>query len=127
MSHLSGTLVGFINGVPVPTSVQYNGGVDPWALTFVFHNPEPNVWTFSKDLLIDGLEEPAGEGDVKFRPAGDNVILNLTGRNNVSVELSYMRVDIEAVAKIVMGMVPRGTEENFIDIDTELEIFFKEG
>ncbi len=42
---------------------------DPYAVTLTFHVPgEAVVWTFSRELLMLGLDEPAGDGDVHVWP-----------------------------------------------------------
>jgi hypothetical protein len=46
---------------------------DPYAVTMVFASDEVEVrWTFGRDLLLDGLDQPSGEGDVHLRPCLDS-------------------------------------------------------
>ncbi len=57
---------------------------DPFAVAMTFVTADGDlVWTFGRDLLIRGIESPAGDGDVHVSPA-----ISLTGRAMVSIELS---------------------------------------
>ncbi|MEU3512781.1 SsgA family sporulation/cell division regulator [Streptomyces longwoodensis] len=50
----------------VPVRVTYRSG-DPYAVETVFYRGDPGdevVWSFARDLLIDGLQHSGGEGDV---------------------------------------------------------------
>ncbi|MER7568287.1 SsgA family sporulation/cell division regulator [Streptomyces sp. NPDC097941] len=50
----------------VPVLVTYRSG-DPYAIEAIFYRGEPGdevVWSFARDLLIDGLQHSGGEGDV---------------------------------------------------------------
>lgn len=40
--------------------------LDPWAIHMAFG--EGNNWVFSRDLLLEGLNDLAGDGDVKIWP-----------------------------------------------------------
>ncbi|MEV7783036.1 SsgA family sporulation/cell division regulator [Kitasatospora sp. NPDC088351] len=44
--------------------------IDPYAVRFTFHLPgdEPVTWVFARELLLDGISRPAGEGDVHIHP-----------------------------------------------------------
>ncbi|NWF24878.1 SsgA family sporulation/cell division regulator [Streptomyces sp. PKU-EA00015] len=56
--------------VAVPTRLVYRVS-DPYAVHIAFHidTPDPVSWTFGRDLLIDGVYRPSGEGDVRIWPA----------------------------------------------------------
>ncbi|WP_030055541.1 MULTISPECIES: SsgA family sporulation/cell division regulator [Streptomyces] len=45
---------------------------DPYAVRFSFHLPgdAPVTWFFARELLLDGIGGPAGEGDVHIHPVG---------------------------------------------------------
>ncbi|WP_406201158.1 SsgA family sporulation/cell division regulator [Kitasatospora sp. NBC_01560] len=45
---------------------------DPYAVRFTFHLPgdDPVTWVFARELLLDGIGRPSGEGDVHIRPVG---------------------------------------------------------
>jgi hypothetical protein len=52
---------------------------DPYAVRLTFHLPgdSPVTWVFGRELLVDGLTGPSGEGDVRVRP------LDAPGRDGV--------------------------------------------
>ncbi|MEV7774809.1 SsgA family sporulation/cell division regulator [Kitasatospora sp. NPDC086791] len=54
--------------------VAYEAG-DPFAVRFTFHLPgsAPVTWFFARDLLLDGISGPAGEGDVRIHPVGEEL------------------------------------------------------
>lgn len=49
--------------------------VDPFAVRCTFHLPgdEPVVWVFARELLLDGISRPTGEGDVHIHPVGEEL------------------------------------------------------
>ncbi|MDH6127592.1 SsgA family sporulation/cell division regulator [Kitasatospora sp. GP82] len=49
--------------------------VDPYAIRFTFHLPgdAPVTWVFARELLLDGISRPTGEGDVHIRPVGEEL------------------------------------------------------
>jgi hypothetical protein len=59
--------IGITQGIPFPVDMEYRKD-NPAAVQFTFHTePNPPVWSFSRDLLIEVFEEGfAGEGDVKL-------------------------------------------------------------
>lgn len=121
MSHLTGDIVGFFKGQPVPTSVRYFPEADPYAMVFIFFTPEPVQWTFARDLLVEGLTVPAGEGDVKFRPHEGHIIMEITDpTNNGSAEFVFLRQDIQSICEIAETMMPQGNESEKINWDAEL-------
>lgn len=98
---------------------------DPFAVTVVFKGSgEPVSWTFSRDLLVDGLYAPAGQGDVQVWPC-----LSSTGAAVVILELAspdgevLVQAPSRAVHEFVTEMlasVPVGTELSAVDLDDEL-------
>ncbi|MER8099604.1 SsgA family sporulation/cell division regulator [Kitasatospora sp. NPDC094016] len=48
---------------------------DPYAVRFTFHLPgdEPVTWVFARELLLDGISRPSGEGDVHIHPVGEEL------------------------------------------------------
>ncbi|GAA1140651.1 hypothetical protein F4556_003466 [Kitasatospora gansuensis] len=49
--------------------------VDPFAVRCTFHLPgdEPVTWVFARELLLDGISRPTGEGDVHIHPVGEEL------------------------------------------------------
>src|SRR5205085_8373044 len=67
--------------IPLTATLSYHGD-DPYAIRMAFHvgADAPVVWTFARDLLAEGTEHPAGDGDVRFWPG--------TGRNRGTLNIS---------------------------------------
>ncbi|MGW3039870.1 SsgA family sporulation/cell division regulator [Kitasatospora sp. NPDC001159] len=55
----------------IVADLAYEPG-DPYAVRFTFHPPgdAPVTWVFARELLLDGLGKPSGEGDVHIHPVG---------------------------------------------------------
>lgn len=80
-------------------------------------------WSFSRDLLADGLSEPTGYGDVRIWPWANG------GRGTVALALSSPdgyalfeapRSVVENFLARSYSCVPAGAEENFLDIDSSV-------
>lgn len=94
---------------------------DPYAITMTFMTgDEPLTWTFARDLLIDGLDQPSGDGDVHIAPAVTN------GRSVLLITLSspdghlLLEARTDQVAEFLDGtldLVPAGTERTELDLD----------
>lgn len=56
--------------VPVPTRLLYRTD-DPWAVHLTFHvdSATPVEWAFARDLFVDGVFRPTGDGDVRVWPS----------------------------------------------------------
>jgi hypothetical protein len=95
---------------------------DPFAVSMTFVTPDGDlVWTFGRDLLMRGIEGPAGDGDVHVSPA-----LSLTGRAMVSIELSSpdghlvllaSTADVQDFLSRSAAVVTPGTESDYFDVD----------
>lgn len=102
---------------------------DPFAVTMVFRNSSQEVrWTFGRELLLEGMYEPTGDGDVHVWPC-----LSSDGTAVVIVELCspdgelLVQAPSRTVNKFVNRMlasVPDGHEGAFVDVDAELARFF---
>ncbi|MFG3051088.1 SsgA family sporulation/cell division regulator [Kitasatospora sp. NPDC048239] len=55
----------------IVVDLEYDAA-DPYAVRFTFHLPgdEPVTWVFARELLLDGISRPSGEGDVHIHPVG---------------------------------------------------------
>jgi hypothetical protein len=95
---------------------------DPYAVVAVFSSEPAAVrWRFGRDLLIDGLHEPTGLGDVHLRPCLDS-----EGRTVVIIELHSMGQealiqaragDVRAFVDRITELVPPGSESQHLDVD----------
>lgn len=95
---------------------------DPFAVTVTFLAPTGDLpWTFSRDLLMGGLNSPTGVGDVRVWPSRDEY-----GVAVVMIEFSspdghlLTQVGANDVAGFLaetIGAVPPGAESGLLDID----------
>ncbi|WP_406419894.1 SsgA family sporulation/cell division regulator [Streptomyces sp. NBC_00873] len=110
--------------IPVPSRLTYRTE-DPYAVHITFHigSGFPVHWTFARDLLVEGVFRPCGQGDVGIWPA------RIERRNVLCVALSspegdaLLEVPSEAVVAWVeqtLRLVPPGTETERLGIDAAL-------
>jgi hypothetical protein len=110
-------------GTAMPIEADFNfASQDPYAVTATFDTAAGLVrWSFSRDLLIDGIHEPTGDGDVHVWPCLDTdgravVILELCspdGEALVQIPTEHMRTFNDKMLRAV----PRGQEHTFLDVD----------
>ncbi|MFN8147488.1 MAG: SsgA family sporulation/cell division regulator [Candidatus Nanopelagicales bacterium] len=107
----------------VPSTLVY--AVDnPYAVTAVFRTADGDVtWVFGRDLLDDGLIEPAGEGDVTVWPtvvAGRPVVClalaSPAGSALLQLDAGALRVFLDESYELV----EMGHEGEHLDIDAAL-------
>ena len=92
------------DGVPLTASLHYRGD-DPYAVRMAFHvgMDEPVEWIFARDLLAEGLTEPAGEGDVRVWPAATDNHRVL----NISLSSPFGQAHFEAPLSALAGFLLR--------------------
>ena len=109
------SLTGTSAGLPPPR--ESFSGSTPRA------DPDPVTWAVARDLLLQGLTDPAGQGDVQLFPSVDE-----TGRAAVVMELrspdgslvTQMRSsDLYRFLTRTLALVPLGTEQ--MDLDRLVE------
>jgi hypothetical protein len=93
---------------------------EPFAIAIAFATERGRwvEWVFARDLLIDGLTEPTGEGDFRVSPDVDPDLLVLeifapAGSAAFTVE----REDTEEFLRRTLELVPAGTESAHFDVD----------
>jgi hypothetical protein len=113
--------------LPVRATLTFDRA-DPFAVVATFYVGHvsrviPVCWTFARDLLDDGVREPAGEGDVTVRPDDSDgpaaVVLRLASPEGTAV----LRADRDAVTDFLaatFALVPRGAETAHLDIDAAI-------
>jgi hypothetical protein len=108
--------------VDVPTTFEYDAG-DPWAVRVVFPGAGADAaavcWMVGRDLLLEGLTEPAGEGDVRLFPSVDEdgravVVMELCSPDGRLV-LQLRTRELHRFLSRTLTVVPRGAES--IDLD----------
>jgi Streptomyces sporulation and cell division protein, SsgA len=111
--------------VPLVASLYYSAD-DPYAIRMAFHVglDEPVQWIFARELLEAGLAQPAGEGDVQVWPGSPD------GRDVLNLSLSspfgqaHFEAPMDATADFLRrtyGLIAAGQEDEFIDVDGELD------
>lgn len=98
---------------------------DPLAVTVTFRDSAgPIPWTFGRDLLMEGLYEPVGDGDVHIWPC-----LSGLGEAVVMIELAspesaaLVQASSRQLTRFVMdtlASVPRGREFEQYNVDAAL-------
>lgn len=81
---------------------------DPYAVTMTFLTGSGDLtWTFGRDLLVDGVNLPTGQGDVHVAPS-----IASNGRAGVHIELSSPdgHLVLQARADDVNDFITRSTE-----------------
>lgn len=94
---------------------------DAYAVTMTFMTgDEPLTWTFARDLLIDGLCRPTGDGDVHIAPAttdGRAVVLITLSSPDGHLLLEAPSDQVVAFVDGTLDLVPAGTESSELDLD----------
>lgn len=103
----------------LPATFGYDPA-DPWAVWITFRGPRDQVrWAVGRDLLLQGLTDPAGEGDIQLWPSIDEA-----GRAAVVMELhspdgrlvTQLRThELYRFLTRSLAVVPAGSES--IDLD----------
>jgi hypothetical protein len=108
----------------VPATLHYDRR-DPFAVRIDFPGPatlegSDVSWAFSRELLAEGVHEPAGLGDVRLRPYGyDRTVLEFhapEGMAMVHIRTGELRRFLERVQEVV----PVGLEHLYLGLDQDL-------
>jgi hypothetical protein len=110
--------------LPLEAELQYDAR-DPYAAVMVFTTPHgPVRWDFGRDLLMTGLHEAVGDGDVHVWPCVDSA-----GRPVVVIELSspdgcalvQARLDdVRRFVNRITTLVAPGSETGHLDVDAAI-------
>jgi hypothetical protein len=98
---------------------------DPFAVTMVCQTAEGEVlWTFGRELLMEGRHEPVGDGDVHVWPCLSSdgvavVIVELCSPDGEVLVQTGTRA-VEAFVTAMLSSVPAGQESVHLDFDDEL-------
>lgn len=114
-----------VDGGQLRVTMSYDPS-DPFAVTATLHSDSgPVRWTFGRELLTDGVHEPAGDGDVVVWPALDH-----EGRSVVVIELhspdgsfagQVFTRELAPFIRNMLGVVPIGCESELLDVDAGVE------
>ena len=109
--------------VEVPATFAYDAA-DPWAVRITFPGSSGDAasavrWVVARDLLLQGLTDPAGEGDVQLFPSIDEdgraaVVMELCSPHGRLV-LQLRTSELHRFLCRTLAVVPLGAES--IDLD----------
>jgi hypothetical protein len=109
---------------PIEAELQYDPA-DPYAVTTVFMTGSSQVrWTFGRDLLIEGLYEPSGDGDVHVWPCLDSdghavVIIELCSPDGEAL-VQARTGDLSDFVERMWAAVKPGNESSLVDVDAAI-------
>ncbi|MER8005759.1 SsgA family sporulation/cell division regulator [Streptomyces sp. NPDC094149] len=111
-------------GIPVPARLSYRTD-DPYAVHVAFHinSEHPVEWTFSRELLVEGVFRPCGQGDVRVWPTkteGRAVVLMTLSSPDGEALLEAPAAQVSAWLERTLRVVPPGTEGDQLGIDDAL-------
>ncbi|KMS90440.1 sporulation protein SsgA [Streptomyces regensis] len=113
----------YLNGcsTPVLARLMYRAD-DPFTVSLAFRvdASEWVEWDFSRELLLTGLTEPAGIGDVRLRPDlstdDEFLVLELESPDGYAV-VELETAEVQRFADATTAIVPCGTEAERLDLD----------
>lgn len=108
----------------IPVELGYES-CDPYAVRLTFHLPgdAPVTWTFARELMVDGVGGPAGDGDVRIAPAEAESQGDVLIRLQVGAEHALFRsgaAPLIAFLDRTDRLVPLGQEGALADFDDRL-------
>lgn len=115
-------LVALYDGTtPVRSRWSYRAD-QPYTVTAAFQTDRDRwvEWVFSRELLVAGLTDSAGVGDVRFRPLEERGLKMLVVEIESPEGYALLELDHEAVADfldVTEEMVPLGSEDEHFDVD----------
>ncbi|GAA1151349.1 SsgA family sporulation/cell division regulator [Streptomyces hebeiensis] len=109
----------------IPVELHYEVG-DPYAVRMTFHLPgdAPVTWTFGRELLLDGINTPSGDGDVHIAPTAPEDLSDVHIRLQVGEDHALFRVSAAPLVAFLDRtdrLVPLGQERTLGDFEGSLE------
>ncbi|MEU1276973.1 SsgA family sporulation/cell division regulator [Streptomyces sp. NPDC005805] len=109
----------------IPVELRYETS-DPYAVRMTFHLPgdAPVTWAFGRELLLDGINAPSGDGDVHIAPTGPEALSDVHIRLRVGEDSALFRVGAPPLVAFLDRtdkLVPLGEELALGDFETSLE------
>ena len=102
---------------------------DPYAVTMVFRTGVQEVlWTFGRELLVEGLYEPTGDGDVHVWPCLSSngaavVIIELCSPDGEAL-VQARTGDLSSFVERMSAVVEPGSESDHLDVDATISAIF---
>jgi hypothetical protein len=99
---------------------------DPYAVRITFHagSDTPITWTFARDLLIEGVFRPCGEGDVRVWPTkadGQSVLCIALISPDGDALLQGPASAVSSWLERTLRVVPPGHELEVLGMDEALD------
>ncbi|MEV0038098.1 SsgA family sporulation/cell division regulator [Streptomyces sp. NPDC056909] len=109
----------------IPVELHYEMR-DPYAVRMTFHLPgdAPVTWTFGRELLLDGINTPSGDGDVHIAPTEPEDLSDVHIRLQVGDDHALFRVSAAPLVAFLDRtdrLVPLGQERTLGDFEGNLE------
>ncbi|MFE3601525.1 SsgA family sporulation/cell division regulator [Streptomyces sp. NPDC059096] len=109
----------------IPVELHYKVA-DPYAVRMTFHLPgdAPVTWTFGRELLLDGINTPSGDGDVHISPTTPEDLSDVHMRLQVGDDHALFRVSAAPLVAFLDRtdrLVPLGQECTLSDFEGSLE------
>ncbi|MGD9526428.1 MAG: SsgA family sporulation/cell division regulator [Dehalococcoidia bacterium] len=99
--------------IPISVTWSYHRD-DPYAVRMSFPTCGGVTWFFSRDLLVDGIEDQAGDGDVHILtaggPGGDVTLITIGVRWTDQASLIFHTGDLVAFLALTDDVVALGAE-----------------
>jgi hypothetical protein len=110
--------------IPVPVRLAYRT-TDPYAVHIIFHvgSETPVNWTFARELIVEGVFRPCGNGDVRIWPTkvgGRSVICLALSSPDGDALLEAPSSPVAAWLERTLRMVAPGTEHEQLSLDDGL-------
>lgn len=115
--------------VEVPCALEYRAE-EPYAVRATFRTGVADIeWMFSRELMLEGLQRPSGEGDVVIWPENHGpaplILLALNSPSGQAV-MECDRPHIELFLRRSFDIVAVGEESSVIDIDACIDAILGE-
>ncbi|MBT2367194.1 SsgA family sporulation/cell division regulator [Streptomyces sp. ISL-10] len=109
----------------IPVELRYETS-DPYAVRMTFHLPgdAPVTWAFGRELLLDGINAPSGDGDVHIAPTRPDALSDVHIRLRVGSDSALFRVGAPPLVAFLDRtdkLVPLGQELVLGDFEVSLE------
>jgi hypothetical protein len=109
----------------IPVELRYEP-VDPYAVQMTFHLPgdAPVTWSFGRELLLDGINGPSGDGDVHIAPTEPEGLSDVGIRLQVGRDRAFFRASAAPLVAFLGRtdkLVPLGQERTLGNFEGNLE------
>ncbi|WP_424212775.1 SsgA family sporulation/cell division regulator [Streptomyces sp. BI20] len=109
----------------IPVELRYDA-CDPYAVRLTFHLPgdAPVTWAFGRELLLDGINRPCGDGDVRIEPTDPEDLSDVHIRLQVGGDRALFRAGAAPLVAFLDRtdrLVPLGQERSRGDFESHLD------